>query len=370
MSTTVDPWIDPDFPNVDFAAHREDVELADSIAEVDPQMHPQVVTNVVRTPEPEPEPVAVQPEPETEDGPEVFDLTGGGQGTIEKTKKGWCISIDVGVGGIQKFYGKTKTEAMINLAKGQANATVRIRELNRQVKLGPVETAEQKPTAPATITRRELSADERVALNLKFQTDATSGIDEYFKARYGVTPDQLIEKANKGDLAARQLEMESAHNTFLAACPEYYPDAEYKNYARLVAWLAKNKLNRTLTEHNRDEIVNELLARGQYTAENLEEAFTDLHDSELLIEKPRAVTPNPQPQPAEPAAATVPKGERIVSTTTRPRAGLGIRTGEVTPTTPPAPPKALSAEDFEKLPDDVIEKLIAKESERLRQGRR
>jgi len=362
MSTQLDPWIDADFPNnVDFTPHPED--LADGVIQDDPILQPEVVQNTRPSLEQQqaPEPVAaVETEPEE---PETFDLKGGGTGVIEHTKKGWRVSIDVGIGGIQNFYGKTKNDAMMNMANSIASGTKKIRELNRQVKLGPVADA---PVAavPTVVAGRKLTDDEIFDFKTKLQSNPDLAIEEWFTKRFGRSPEVVVENSDKGGKAARDLEMEAVHKDFLSRCEGYYADAGFENYRTLIGWLAKNKLSRSLTAANGEAIIAELINRGHYTAENLEEAFTDLNDSGLLLQAPRAQTPAPVQQEA-PAPTT----GRIVRQETRPRAGLGIRNSEVTASPAPAPKKPLSDDDLENLSTEEIDKRIAQITREIRSRR-
>lgn len=368
MATQADPWLDQDFPNVDFTQHTSQ-DLADGIIEVDENMHPEIVQNTTPPEETAPPETPSAPvQTVVEEDPENFDLPGGGNGTIEKTKKGWKVQIDIGAGGIQNFYGKTKNEAMINMAVAQANATKKIRDLNRKVKLGVTEVNRQVPTQPAST--RQLSDDEIFDLKTKFASNPDQAIEEWAQKKYGRSFGDIVRGTESGARAARDLEIEGVNREFLGRCSNWYADPNYENYKTLVAYLAKEKLGRALTEHNRDEILNELHVRGQYTAENLEEAFTDLNDSGLLLRAPRTrETPEPTPVPQQ-TTAPAQANERIVRTETRPRAGLGIRSSEITPSTPPQTKKPLSAEDMENLSDEEIEKLIAIEKRRILSGRR
>lgn len=369
MATQVDPWLDPEFPNVDFTQHTSQ-DLADGIIEVDENMHPEIVQNTTQpeeTPTPEPEPTPA-PVAVVEEEPESFDLPDGGSGTIEKTKKGWRVAIDIGAGGIQNFYGKTKNEAMINMAVAQANATKKIRDLNRKVKLSVSETNQPTQTQPQSA--RQLSDDDIFDLKTKFASNPDQAIEEWAKKKYGRTFGDIVRGTESGVRAARDLEIEGANREFLGRCPTWYADPNYENYKTLVAYLAKEKLGRALTEHNRDEILNELCVRGQYTAENLEEAFTDLNDSGLLLRAPQTrEIPEPLPAPQQ-TTAPAQTNERIVRTETRPRAGLGIRNSEITPSVAPQAKKPLTAEDMENMSDEEIEKLIAIEKRRILSGRR
>lgn len=358
MSTQVDPWIDADFPqNVDFTTHPDD--LADGIIQDDQVLEPEVVQNTRPSLEEQEAPAPVVAEPEAE-APESFDLKGGGQGVIEHTKKGWRVSIDVGIGGVQNFYGKTKNEAMMNMANSIASGTKKIRELNRQVKLGPV--AEAPAAVPTVVAGRKLTDDEVFDFKTKLQSNPDLAIEEWFTKRFGKSPEAVVKNSEKGEKAARDLEMEAVHKDFLSRAPEYFADAGYENYRALIGWLAKNKLSRSLTATNGEAIIADLLDRGQYTAENLEEAFTDLNDSGLLLQAPRTPAPATVPEPA-------PTTGRIVRQETRARAGLGIRSSEITSSPAPALKKSLSDEDIENLPTEEIDKLIAAEVRKIRSRR-
>jgi hypothetical protein len=360
---TINDWIDEDFPNnVDFSQHPSD--LADGVIQDDPILQPEVVQNTRPSLEEQeaPTPVAtVEPEPEE---PESFDLKGGGHGTIEKTKKGWCVSVDVGIGGVQNFYGKTKNEAMINMANSIASGTKKIRELNRQVKLGPVGENTPAPAAAPRTAGRKLTDDEIFELKTELASNPDQALDKWIEKKLGRKLEDVAEKADRGDRAARNLELESVHQEFRQLCPNFYGDEKYENYQAIVAYLAKNKLSRTLTEGNRETVIDDLLNRGQYTAENLEEAYTDLNDSGLLIQAPRVQAPAPVQQEV-PAPTT----GRIVRQETRPRAGLGIRSSEISSSTPPPTIKPLSDDDLEKLPTEEIDRRIAQIQREIRSRR-
>jgi hypothetical protein len=367
-----DPWLDDEFAQVDFTRHRED--LMDDLAEIEqeqqpvPALNPETVTNL-----PEPEPVAVAPEPEPEsEGPEVIELDGGGTLTIEKKGKKWCASLDAGAGGIQNFYGQNKNELLVAAFKAQANATRKIRELNRQVKLGP--TTEPKPQQePISQPRsKQLTADEITEIKLELQTNPDAAFDKWFQKKTGLRVDQLVTLAKSGHEAKTELTAEQVNKEFLARCPDFYPDKNYENFASLVTYLAKHKLGRSVTDRNQDEIYQSLLTGGHWTVQNLETAFNELNEDGLLVEKPRSA-PEPTTQPAaQPTPAPAPRSEeRIVRTATRPRASLGIRQSEVATVTPPPAPTA-SVEDYDDMTNEQLLAEIRKASRAARQspGRR
>jgi len=178
------------------------------------------------------------------------------------------------------------------------------------------------------------------------------------KKRTNVSLEDLVSKAQRGDQANMSLETEAISKEFLARNPDYYPDSENKNFQSLIKWLAKFKLGKTATDANAGDIFTELWQTGNYTADNLEEAFQDLTDDKMLV-KPRLPRtppveenqPVPQPAPATPTP-------RIVKTETRPRAAFGIRPGDVSSTPPPATPSAPTDEDLDNLSDEAIKALL------------
>lgn len=371
---TVDPWLDTEFGSVDFHQYREDKELEpDTSTEmIQPDFGQvttpaEVITNVPAEPVVETAPVAAA-EPVEPEGPEVIELDGGGTVTIEKTKsKGWKASIDVGIGGVQNFYGNTKNELLLAAFKAQANATKKIRDLNKQVKFGT-----SKESAPATqpvipTTPRALSADEVFAIKTKLESNPDLALEEWFQAKTGLSVHQLVTLAQKGQQASQELEAEAVNKTFLSTHRDtYYPDPEYKNFASIISLIAKQRLDKTVTPNNQEAVFNRLVAEGHYTVQNLDEAFEELTEAGLLISAPRrpeaVVTPAaPAPLPADP---------RIVSRVVQPRAGLGLRQTETTsvPVTAPKPP---SADDLNNLSDQEIKDLMHQTLRLARtQGRR
>ena len=153
---------------------------------------------------------------------------------------------------------------------------------------------------------------------------------------------------------------ESVNKTFLANNPDYYPDDNWHNYTMVVKWLAKYKLGQNVDKVD-DSVLTKLITADVYTAENLEEAFRDLSDDDLLVKAPAKKLPKPPPPVAvlnEPAPAPRPD-PRIVSQVTRPRASLGIGRNDITPVASPETPKAPSVEDLDNLSDSEISNLMS-----------
>jgi hypothetical protein len=128
----------------------------------------------------------------------------------------------------------------------------------------------------------------------------------------------------------------------------------------LLKWLSKYKLGQSVDKAD-DSVLNKLITANVYTAENLEEAFRDLTDDDLLVKAPAKKTPKTTPPvevPSEPTPPAPRPDPRIVSQVTRPRAGLGIGRNDITPVATPNSPKAPSAEDLDTLSDSEISNLL------------
>ena len=364
----VDPWllnsdgtVDPFAGTIDFGMTTKD--------EVDPNLldderpsplNPDIIGNQPPAPSEEvEEPVVVPPAEPDPEVPEILQLEDGAFVSLEKEKGQWKATLDPGTGHSEVFWGKTKNELLTNVLVGKLNATKKIRELNKKVKLTANTPQYPRQTEPAPSVR-PLTADETFEIKAQLESDPALALDTLFQKRTGLTVQQLVGLAQKGAQANMNLETEAISREFLSRNPEYYPDSENKNFQSLIKWLAKFKLGKTATDANAGDIFTELWQTGNYTADNLEEAFQDLTDDGMLVKPrlPRTSSPvevnqQPVPQPA-PAAPT----PRIVKTETRPRAALGIRPSDVSATPPPATPSAPTDEDLDNLSDAEIKALL------------
>ena len=364
----VDPWllnsdgtVDPFAGTIDFGMTTKD--------EVDPNLldderpsplNPDIIGNQPPAPSEEvEEPVVVPPAEPDPEVPEILQLEDGAFVSLEKEKGQWKATLDPGTGHSEVFWGKTKNELLTNVLVGKLNATKKIRELNKKVKLTASTPQYPRQTEPAPSVR-PLTADETFEIKAQLESDPALALDTLFQKRTGLTVQQLVDLAQKGAQANMNLETEAISREFLARNPEYYPDSENRNFQSLIKWLAKFKLGKTATDANAGDIFTELWQTGNYTADNLEEAFQDLTDDGMLVKPrlPRTSSPvevnqQPVPQPA-PAAPT----PRIVKTETRPRAALGIRPSDVSAIPPPATPSAPTDEDLDNLSDAEIKALL------------
>lgn len=373
----VDPWLpDDQFSQVDF---RPEVPLLDELNSIAEETEPSVEEILDTTPQPPPKPV--------EEEPQEFQYADGSSLTVEHSKRGWKATLNTGIAGVNSevFYGKTKEEMYQNVAAGKINATKKIRELNRKVQLGmerPNPRQAQSQALPKPVIR-DLTADETMQIKLELASNPALAFDKYFQLKTGMSVEQLAQltreasaKSDKGVQASDSLETEAVAKAFLEERPEYLPTQN--NFTSLLAWLAKYKLNTSLTKENAQQIMLDLLHNDFWTVETLDEAYEALLEGGLLETKPEEDSEevfnepelNTQPNtsveriaPKSPVQVdtnitdTTPNDERIVRTVRRPRAGLGIRQTEATGTVPNKP-KPPSEEELENLTDTEIDALF------------
>jgi hypothetical protein len=363
VNSNDDPWLEDTLPSTYTGSNMltELVKIAEEEGITDePAAGPVVV---------EPK-IPVAPEAPSESEPKVVRNEDGSSISIEKTGKGWMATLDTGTGAKPEiFYGVTKEAVLINLATAKVHANKKIRDLNRQIKLGtaakPAPTAPSIPQSPSA--GRELSAEERLDLQVQMQADPAAALDSYLLKRYGLTPDKLVEldrKSNKGAAADRNLAMEEVARQFVAKFPDYHRDDE--NYHAVIGLIAKEKLGVFLTADNQDVTLNRLVDEGHYTVANLGEAFEELSEDGLLVFAPQvpaapappefapvipqtAVPPAPVPEVAPPAES---------NTVRRPRAGFGLRSSDASAPAPEAN-KLPSAEDFDTMTEEQLHQLMS-----------
>lgn len=358
----IDPWLvnadgspDPFASTIDFGMTTRDEVDPDLLDDEPTPLNPQIVGNQPPAPsevDDEPAPVVPTPVVEEPGGPEIVELEDGAFVSLERDSKGWKATLDPGTGHAEVFWGNTKNELLVNVLTGKMNATKKIRELNKKVKL-TANTPAVPRQAESTPSVRQLTADEVFEIKALWESDPASALDMLVKKRTNVSLEELVGKAQRGDQANMNLQTEATSKEFLARNPDYYPDSENKNFQSLIKWLAKFKLGKTATDANAGDIFTELWQTGNYTAENLEEAFEDLTADGMMV-KPRLPKPSPPVELTPAPAAPTP---RIVKTETRPRAALGIGRSDAT-ATPPAAPSAPTDEDLDNLSDEQIKALL------------
>jgi hypothetical protein len=375
----VDPWlvnadgsVDPFASTIDFGMTRDDEINPDEDISLDihPGLTPDVVIaegGVVRQPEPVVETPPPPPEPE---GPVVINLDDGGSITLDKEKGQWKATLDPGNGANPEvFWGKNKDGLIANVLTAKLNATKKIRELNKQVKLGnqPARqpSQQQAPAPVSPTTGKPLTADELFEIQTLMQSNPDQAIETWFQKKYGRNFGEVVNRSDRGAQADANLRTEAVCRNFLVRNPDWYNDPESQNFVRLIQWLSKYKLGKVLPD-NTDvtPAMFELDSTGWFTVESLEEAFSDLSGDGFLIKAPKPPkapqhvdTPPPVVVSQEPVPAPRPD-ERIVRTETRPRAALGIRASDVTPVAAPAAETAPSVEDLNDLSDDQVKGLL------------
>lgn len=379
MSTQVlnDPFAAPDddgFNNLDLRPEPEQfLDELSTLADENPDLAPTAEeVEAADGPPAPPAPVAavepvVPPEPE---GPQVHQYEDGTIVSIEHTSKGWEATLDAGTGGpAEVFRGRTKDDMFLELARGKANATRKIREQNRKEKL----RVPPPPVAPVSSNQpRVLSADDIFQIKTQLQSDPNLAMETWFQKRTGLSIDQLHQlaaKAERGQAAAEELDIDAVGKAFVAAHPDYQPDDE--NLRAIIQWLGKYKLNpqQDLSTIDPGIAMNAVYTGGAWTPSNLDEAFDDLSASGLLtlkledepepavVSAPVSVAPPPPPAPP-PAAPAVPNS-RIASVRRRASAALGVRPSAISPAPPSEPERAPSDEELNNMTDAQIAELFS-----------
>lgn len=369
----IDPWL-VDNPGgevtfeVPLALDNPSEHLAElgKIAEEHPELIPQ--------PTVEPNPSIVFPQPivepiETETEAEEFQVEGGTV-ILEKTGSGWKATLKGAR--TEVFKGKTKNEVLVSALAGKLKATQQIDKLNKKLKLGRVVDAPLPvPAQPQVIQSKVLSADDVFQLKTALAENPDLALESWFQKKYGRTLEQLlsmVEQASRdsklGVEASQELTVEGVSKEFLSANEDYYVCPE--NSANIMYWLCVHKLRRQPTTlDNFGSISGELATKGLYTVENLQEAFDDLKEDELITFAPDEEDDIPVPTPpVQPVRTVQPVTQQTpnprIAVTRTPRGGLGIRPGSVSnPVNEPIQDRAPSVDDLENLSNEQLEQLKA-----------
>jgi hypothetical protein len=331
--------------------------------------------------EEEPEIEAEAPVVVEDVAPSVHQFPDGATVSVQKGKRGWEATLNLNLSGVnpEVFYGTTKEQMWQNVAHAKLNATKKIREQNKQLKLGTVPQATKSPVKEFQV--KPLTSAEIAQFRATFEASPEKALSDLFKGRTGHTIEDLSAQSSEVANLHDELVMKTESGGFLERYPDYHVHQD--NYTSLLAWLSKNKLGTVLTDKNQDTTLLALIRGGHYTKENLGEAYEDLSESGLLITKPVAPKPRepvppattvaataPAPSPVLPASVKPPASSREVSRTRQPRAGLGIRSSEATAPAPtPTTNQPPSAIDFEKMSDAEIAQLVATVAAEKRRSR-
>ena len=331
--------------------------------------------------------VPVPAETHTDEGPEVIQLSNGGELSIEKTSKGWKAVLDSKEPNIpaENFYGENLKKLAANLAKGKLEASKVILKLKREKLLGGDETvkpAAATPPVPHNVAKvNVLTADDVYAIRNKLTSqdpvEVAEGLDEWVKRKFGLNPEEFAEALKSAPEAKRIVEsqrtkadVEEVNKEFVENNPDYIelvstsdPDVNKSNVRILVARVAKVYLNKKLTKSTSqavvDDVIYELYNKGFWTAENLESAKDELIENGLFE---RSATPsNSQPKLQQVDATSVPSepaAPRIAAKPGQPvGVSLGISERNTVPSEVPAEGKPLSDLDLQKMPMEQLRQI-------------
>ena len=209
---------------------------------------------------------------------------------------GWSKKIDPG-DGLRKtiFKGKTRQEVTDQLEESYRQATRRIVQQEKQIKLGQGMIQPDPEEVLPTFTRRDLTADEQwaIAHGITDATKAPAALRTAIEAEFGApieTVRQTLRKTAEMDSALRA---RAEGDKFTAAHPEYIICPE--NGRTIIAYLEKNKM--------------------APTARNMEIALNDLHEVLKLRDPNQAeVTVPPETPPDNPGATRTDVRPRSAST--------------------------------------------------------
>lgn len=187
------------------------------------------------------------------------------------------------VGPPQHFEADTQQELIDKLAAAHENASVKLYQTKRAVKLGAMlEPDKDEPIQ--TFEERPLTADERVKIG-KLLNDPNTQADAMrilLEAQFGAPVESVRQVLREAEINKRAENIRYCIREFKIAHPEYVE-----------------------SESNRDTM-NKYLEKHQmpYTKKNLEIAFEDLNQDGLLtLKAPQAAVTKPVAEPSSTTAA-------------------------------------------------------------------
>jgi hypothetical protein len=285
-----------------------------------------------------PEPPANELEPEPagdEPQPLVYDLPDGGQISLEQTNRGWQGTIP-GLPGKnpEVFYGATKDELLINVMVGKRNATLRINELKRaNLDAGP-----RPPQTEVTAKPNRLGANDIFDFKAKFEENPDEALEMWAKKRFGKLPEEVSATADQGQEAVINSEISDILTDWRDNTEDYFVDV--RNRDNILSWLLRHKAKENPAAFNVNSALDLLYRAGWLTPDYLTLAWEELKEDgqAIFAEAP----PEPVRQP----------------TTTRPRAGFGIRTrGNMQTRSAEPTNRPLTEAELNRLPTEEINKL-------------
>jgi hypothetical protein len=316
------------------------------------------------------EPTAVEPE--------VYEYDDGSVVVVETLPTGKKATLSLGEGsGKEVFYGKDEGELLRQVLTAKLNASKKIRQQNKQLKLQIAKPATTQAAPAARKKHQELTADETFEIKNKFADDPNAALNALIEKRTGMTLEQIVENACLGAKASVDLHMDTEARAFVESHPDYL--STNNNYRMMIGYLAKAKLGIELTDENINQVMLLLPQKGFFNRYTLAEAYNELAQDGLLelqvVEEevepvepeappapaaPVKVQAQPPAQPVAPAPASPPVG--IPGQVVRPRAasiGLGVQPSQASGTPTPETSAAPSVEELENMSDKEINDLMA-----------
>lgn len=344
-----DPWITED---TQLDTSQGPKHLADMTPEQEQEQENRDLQPSMGELEPEIEAVPVVPVPEAIPEPLVFNYDDGSRAIVEKSSKGWKATLDSGTGAQPEiFYGATKEKMYERLMSAKIQATKKIREQNRTMKLGSNQPQIQEQQPVQEFRPRALTPDDINQLKLQLADNPELAFDNYFQKKTGRSLEELNRMAEEGKRARQELEADAVSREFVDTTSDYFAAPE--NYQAIVKWLSRYKLNKIANDGNFGQIIYELYDKNLWTLYTVTEAYEDLRDNGLLVLPP--LTPEPAVQEeVEEERTTTPTPTRRP----RPAAGLGLRQNEARGNRQ-VPETTLTPSNLEDLSDKQIEELMA-----------
>jgi len=323
-------------------------------------------------------------ENENDDAPTVYEYEDGASITVEKVPTGLKATLDPGNGGGKEtFYGHDEGELLQQVLNAKLHATRKIRQLNRELKIGNQKPTEaQSQQAAAVVQSQVLTADEKFAFKTKFENDPTAALDEYLQRVTGKSLAQIASDAATGRAVADAYTMDGEASAFVEDHPRYVRTNE--NFLTILGYLAKQHLGEEATEKNSEAVMQTLFSKGFFTRASLSQAYDDLvADGLLALAEEDDDESDAEGKDAEVAQTTLsdqpsnnnqPPPPRRISRPVRPRAtsiATGLRSGEVN--TPPAQTesgKVPTAEEIDNMSAKEVNELLSQVTQaRLRSQR-
>lgn len=321
----------------------------------------------------EPEvPVVVPPVVKTPPAPEVIELDGGMSVKIEQDSVAedgstvpWKATLEANTGARPEvFSAKTQKDLMKQVFVAKVNATKKINQQEKQLKLSRPETPVQ-PVQPTVTGGKVLTADDEFQFNADFKANPAKAIEKWYQTRLGQAPEEtarISKAAQETTAASLQILSVQESKQFLSDNSNYLRTDS--NFTELLKYLVKyqpvDDYSRQLVRipEKQNELVLHLTRLGVFNSDNLSEAFNELSEAGLL-----ELAPEPKPvaratEVVEEPVAEPPATQRIANVRRVSRVANGLTQRETVQGPPAVSPTAPSVEELENATDDEIAKLL------------